>query len=97
MREPPAIIKAINALKAASFDDPINRIPFISAERAERLVEKGYATKTPWSKNPSVPCYRLTTAGMDALKQKSEPNRRMTMLALRLTTLPARLKTLDEE
>jgi len=97
MREPPAIIKAINALKGASFDEPINRIPFISADMAERLVAKGYATKTPWSKDPAVPCYRLTKSGIDALKQRSEPKRKLTMLAPRLTTLPARLKTLDEE
>ncbi|WP_412066335.1 hypothetical protein [Rhizobium sp. SYY.PMSO] len=97
MREPPAIIKAINALKSASFDDPINHIPSISAEMAERLVAKGYATKTPWSKDPVVPCYRLTKAAIDALKHKPEPKRKLTMLTPRLTTLPARLKILDEE
>lgn len=97
MREPPAIIKAINALKCASFDDPISRIPFISAEMAERLVAKGYATKTPWSKDAAVPCYRLTKSAMDALRQQSQPKRKLTVLAPRLAVLPARLKTLDGE
>lgn len=97
MREPPAIIKAINALKAASSDDPITRIPFISAEMADRLVAKGYANRTPWSKDPEVGCYRLTKAAWDALEEKAEPKPKLTTLKPRLATLPSRLKTLDEK
>jgi hypothetical protein len=97
MREPPSIIKAINALKAVSFDEPITRIPFISADMAERLVAKGYATRTPWSKDATVGCYRLTKAAFAALKEKPRPTPELTTLPPRLATLPPRLRTLDDD
>jgi hypothetical protein len=97
MQEPPSIIKAINSLKAASFDDPITRIPFISTDMAERLVAKGYATRTPWSKNASVGCYRLTKAAFGALEEKPRPTPRLTTLTPTLATLPPRLRTLDDD
>lgn len=97
MREPAAIIKAINALRSASFDDPITRIPFISADMADRLVAKGYATRTPWSKDPEVGCYRLTKAGLKALEGKPAKQAKLASLTPRLSTLPPRLKTLGDE
>jgi hypothetical protein len=96
MREPPAIIKAINVLKAASFDDPITRIPYISAEMADKLVEKGFATRTPWSKDPEIGCYRLTKFALDALAAQAEPKPKLQTLKPRLVTLPPRLKPLGK-
>jgi hypothetical protein len=92
MRESPSIIKAINALKSASFDDPINRIPHISESMAMKLVELGYATQTPWSKDPNIFCYRVTQAGFDALKAKAAPKRKLAQLPPRIQSLPPRLK-----
>lgn len=37
MRESPSIIKAINALKSASSDEPIHHIPYISERMANVL------------------------------------------------------------
>lgn len=92
MRESPAIIKAINALKSASFDEPIHHIPYISEEMALKLVGLGYASQTPWSKDQNVFCYRVTPAGFDALKAKAEPKRKLAQLPPRIATLPPRLK-----
>lgn len=92
MRESPAIIKAINALKSASFDEPIHRIPYISENMALKLVGLGYASQTPWSKDPNIFCYRVTQAGFDALKAKAEPKRKLAQPLSRIPTLPPRLK-----
>ena len=97
MREPAAIIKAINALRSASFDDPITRIPFISADMADRLVAKGYATRTPWTRDPAVGCYRLTRAGLDALEEKPAKQAKLATLKPRLSSLPPHLKMLSDE
>lgn len=92
MREKPYIIKAINALRGASFDEPINAIPFLSERMAQELVDLGYATSSPYSKDRSKMCYRVTQAGIDALNAKAElkPSGLKT-LDQKLTTLPNRL------
>lgn len=93
MREPPHIIKAINALKAASWDEPITRIAGITESMADQLVEMGYATKSPWSKDSNVSCYRLTKAAWDALEAKPAPKRKLPMLQPRIQALPPRLQS----
>ncbi|MGY4751570.1 hypothetical protein ACVNHC_17070 [Pannonibacter sp. Q-1] len=92
MREKPAIIKAINALMSASSDEPIHHIPNISEEMALKLVELGYASQTPWSKDPNVYCYQVTTAGFEALEAKAKPREKLAQRPPRIPTLPPRLK-----
>ncbi|MCA0257144.1 MAG: hypothetical protein LCH47_11180 [Proteobacteria bacterium] len=92
MRERPAIIKAINALKSASLDEPIHHIPYISETMALELVSLGYATRAPWSQDPAAFCYCLTTTGLKALEAKPEPKTKLPTLQPRIPTLPQRLK-----
>lgn len=93
MREPPRIIKAINALNRASFDDPIHHVPYITEKAALELVELGYASRTPWSKDANVFCYRVTDAGRAALKAKADSKRSLPRLQPRIGTLPPRIKS----
>lgn len=96
MREPPYIIKAINALRGVSYDEPITRVPYIREAMADILVEKGYATRAPWSKDETVPCFRLTLAGVRALQAKSAPKSKLKMLEPRLKPIDSRLKPIGK-
>lgn len=92
MREPPRIIKAIKALNRASFDEPIHHVPYITEKMALELMELGYASRTPWSKDANVFCYRVTQAGQDALKAKPESKPGLAQLKPRIGTLPPRIR-----
>ena len=97
MREPPHIIKAINALRGVSSDEPITHVPYIRETMADLLVERGYATKTPWSKDPAIPCYRLTHAGIKALDAKPLSRPKLSVLPPRIRPMETRLKPIGKK
>lgn len=95
MREPPHIIKAINALRrfaSFSFED-IDRIPYIREEMADHLITLGYAQRRISERDGITAQFKITDVGRAALDAPAEKTRpRLKTLEPRLKPMPSRLK-----